>query len=43
MDDLPTEVTLKDIENFIANLMTSEIKKKTCWKCSNEFSSYLFE
>lgn len=37
MDNLPTEITREDIENFVANMMTAEIQKKNCWNCSKDF------
>jgi hypothetical protein len=42
IDDKPTEITIEDIDNFVKQLMESEIKPKTCYSCSKEyyFDSY---
>lgn len=36
-NDKPTELSIKDIDNFVESLMNSEIKPKTCLTCSKEF------
>ncbi len=38
----PTEITHKDIDNLVNQLMSSELKPNTCFKCSKEyyFDSY---
>ena len=37
MNDKPTVLTAKDIENFVKYLMDYEIKMLICWNCSKEF------
>lgn len=35
--DKPTEITQQDIDTFFNKLMTEEIKKHQCFKCSKEY------
>ena len=35
--DKPTEVTREDIDKFVEKLMTEEIRKHQCFKCSKEY------
>jgi uncharacterized OB-fold protein len=37
MDDKPTEITIDDIEKYYNKIMTQEIKKHTCLKCSKKY------
>jgi ribosomal protein L37AE/L43A len=36
-DYKPTELTVEDIDNFVKKLMTEEIKKHLCFKCTKEY------
>ena len=35
--DKPTEITRKDIDDFVDKLLNSELKAHKCMKCSNEY------
>lgn len=37
MDSNPTEITSADIDNFVQQLMKSEIKGKTCFTCQKVY------
>ena len=37
MEDKPTEITVADLEKCFEKLLTQEIKKHQCFKCSKEY------
>lgn len=37
MNEQPTEITVEDLDKFFSKLMTQEIKKHQCFKCSKEY------